>query len=80
MKTAGDAVDFESGAGPGALENTIAGFAYQLLRSYFVETVFFFVEGEALPGGQFFRAGRDDVVVEAGDEDVAIFVLQLASI
>ena len=35
-----------------------------------------FVEGQALPGGEFFRAGRNDVVVEAGDEDVAVVVFE----
>ena len=35
-----------------------------------------FVEGQALPCGEFFGAGRNDVVVEAGDKDVAVVVFE----
>ena len=42
-----------------------------------VYAVLLLVEGQAAPGGQFLRAGRNDVVVEAGDEDVAVLVLEL---
>ncbi len=66
----------ERGPGPGALKHAVAGLAHQLLRADFVHAVLLFVEGQALPGGEFLGAGRDDVVVEAGDENVAVFVFE----
>src|SRR5579872_6315515 len=75
-KASGDAMDVEGGTCPGALKNAVATFADELARTYFGDAVLLFVEGQALPRGEFFWAGRNDVVVEAGDEDVAVGVFQ----
>ena len=75
-ESAGDAVDIEGGASPGALENAEAAFADELAGADFGDAVMLFVEGQALPGGEFLGAGRDDVVVEAGNQDVAVFVFE----
>ena len=74
-EAAGDAVDVERGASPGALENAVAVFADELAGADFGDAVMLFVEGQALPGGEFLGAGRDDVVVKAGDAGCGRFRL-----
>lgn len=71
-EAADDAVDFESGAGPGAREDVEAGFAGEDGGADLGYAVVLFVEGEAGPGGEFFGGGGADGVVEAGDEQVAV--------
>ena len=67
----------ERGARPGALHDSVAGLADQRAGAHFGDAVVLFVEGQAVPGFELLGAGRNDVVVEAGDEDVAFLVLEL---
>ncbi len=59
-EAAGHAVNLERGPRPGALKNAKALFADQLPRSDFGDAIVLLVERQALPRGEFFRAGRND--------------------
>jgi len=75
-EAAGDAVHVEGGPRPGALQNAEADLADQRARADLGDAILLLVEGQAVPCGQLLGAGRNDVVVEAGDEDVAVLVLE----
>ena len=65
LEAAGYAVDFESGAGPGLLEDAAAGFAGDSGGADFVVDVVRLIEREALPAFEFGDGRFADVVVEA---------------
>ena len=78
-EAAGHAVHVERGARPGALQHAVAGLANQCGGADFGLAVVLLVEGQRAPGGQFLGAGRNDAVVDAGDEDVAVVVLHFGN-
>ena len=78
MKPAGHAVDFERRTRPGAVENRIAGLAGENLRSDFGLAIVLLVEGQTLPGFEFVLARSFHAFVEAGDQNFALRIFQLA--
>src|SRR5271165_137884 len=77
-EASGHAVDFERGARPGAVEDGVAGLSGERFRSDFGFAVVLFVEGQALPGFEFVFGWSLHTFIEAGDQDFALGVLQLA--
>src|SRR5579884_2637689 len=75
-EAAPNAMDLESGAGPGSLENREAGFTRQLGNSDLVLPVLLLVKRKAGPGFPLRARGRTHTVIKARDEDFAISVLQ----
>ena len=77
-EAADNAVDFQRRPCPGAIEHGVSGFASQHIRSDFVLAVFLFIERQTRPGFEFSISRLLHVIVEAGDEDVTVSVLELA--
>ena len=77
-EASGHAVDFERGARPGAVEDRVAGFSGEDFGADFGLAVVLFVEGQTLPGFEFVLGRSLDAFVEAGDQDFALGVFQLA--
>ena len=73
-EASGDAVDFERGPRPGAFEHRIAGLAGELRRTNFVLQEIFFIEGQVFPTALFGGRGRRDVVIHAGNLNLAVGV------
>src|SRR3974390_732581 len=72
-----DAVDFERGAGPGAVEHGVSGLAGEHVGADFGFAVLLFIKRKAGPGLEFVVSGLLYGIVEAGDEDVTVGVFQL---
>src|ERR1700722_18365477 len=77
-ETAGHAVDFEGGTGPSTIHHRIAGLAGEYGRSYFYLAIVFLIEREALPGFQLGLGGSFYIFVEAGNQNLALRILELA--
>ena len=77
-ESSGHAVDFERGPRPGAIEHGVTRLAGEDFRADFGLAVVLFVEGQPLPGFQFVLGRSFHALVEAGNQDLAFGVFQLA--
>src|SRR5579875_2195887 len=76
-EAAGHAVNVERGPRPGAFEYAVAGFAGERGRTNLGFAVMLLIEGQRLPGGEFVWRGCLHLIVEAGNQNAAMNVLQL---
>src|SRR5207248_2538019 len=77
-KSAGHSVDFQRWAGPGPVQNRIAGLPRKDCRSYFSLAVVLRVEWQSLPGLQFVPTGGLHVFVKTRNQDFALSIFQVA--
>ena len=77
-EASGHAVNFQRGTRPGAIQHRVSGLAGENLGADFGLAIVLFVEGQTLPGFQFVLRRSFDVFVEAGNQDLALRVFQLA--